>query len=190
MDHHPKVFPQPGLGLSAALAILAFALAPFAATSAAAEGPEIALRVGQADNDYERVGLSLRFGPLWSTDWGNWKASLRPELELSHFRYTGPADGPDSLNQVGAIGLLHLHYGEGRFRPYAEASLGISLFSRDRLGGKDFSTRFQFSQHLALGVGLARRGFAGLQYSHYSNADIEKPNDGIDLHQIVVGAHF
>lgn len=78
MDHHPKVFPQPGLGLSAALAILAFALAPFAATSAAAEGPEIALRVGQADNDYERVGLSLRFGPLWSTDWGNWKASLRP----------------------------------------------------------------------------------------------------------------
>ncbi len=23
-----------------------------------------------------------------------------------------------------------------------------------------------------------------------TNADIEKPNDGIDLHQIVIGAHF
>lgn len=62
--------------------------------------------------------------------------------------------------------------------------------SRDTLGDKDFPTRFQFSQHLGPGVEFARRGYAGLQYSHYSNADIEKPNDGIDLHQIVLGAHF
>jgi lipid A 3-O-deacylase len=170
-----------------ALAILAFAFAPFAA---AAEGPGIALVVGQTDSDYERAGLSLRFGPMWSTDWGNWKASLRPELELSHFRYTGAGPGPNSLNQVGGIGLLHLHYGEGRFRPYAEAGLGVSLFSRDTLGSKDFGSRFQFSQHLGLGVEFAQRGFAGLRYSHYSNADIEKPNDGIDLHQIVLGAYF
>jgi hypothetical protein len=39
-------------------------------------------------------------------------------------------------------------------------------------------------------VELTERGYAGLQYSHYSNADIEEPNDGIDLHQIVIGAHF
>lgn len=186
-DHYQKVLPRRRFGLPTALAILAFALAPF---TAAAEGPGIALVVGQADSDYERAGLSLRFGPMWSADWGNWKASLRPELELSHFRYTGAGPGPDSLNQVGGIGLLHLHYGEGRFRPYAEAGLGVSLFSREVLGGKDFSTRFQFSQHLGLGVELARRGYAGLQYSHYSNADIEKPNDGIDLHQIVLGAYF
>ena len=186
-DYYQKVLPRRRFGLPTALAILAFALAPF---TAAAEGPGIALVVGQADSDYERAGLSLRFGPMWSADWGNWKASLRPELELSHFRYTGAGPGPDSLNQVGGIGLLHLHYGEGRFRPYAEAGLGVSLFSREVLGGKDFSTRFQFSQHLGLGVELARRGYAGLQYSHYSNADIEKPNDGIDLHQIVLGAYF
>ena len=186
-DHYQKVLPRRRFGLPTALAILAFALAPF---TAAAEGPGIALVVGQADSDYERAGLSLRFGPMWSADWGNWKASLRPELELSHFRYTGAGPGPDSLNQVGGIGLLHLHYGEGRFRPYAEAGLGVSLFSREVLGGKDFSTRFQFSQHLGLGVEFARRGYAGLQYSHYSNADIEKPNDGIDLHQIVLGAYF
>lgn len=190
MGRYPVVMPHPGFRLFSAFALLAFTFTPFATASAAAEGPEIALLIGEAGDDYERAGLSLRFGPLWSADWGNWNASLRPELELSHFRHTGPADGPDSLNQGGAIGRLHLHYGNGRWRPYAEAGLGVSLFSRDTLGSKDFSTRFQFSQHLAVGVELAKRGFAGLQYSHYSNADIEKPNDGIDLHQIVLGAHF
>jgi opacity protein-like surface antigen len=175
--------------LSAALAILAFSLAPPAA-AAGAEGPEIALRVGTNGNDYERAGLGLRFGPVWSTDWGNWKASLRPELELNHFRHTGPASGPDSLNQAGAIGLFHVHYGEARFRPYAEVGLGIALFSRDQLGGKEFSTHFQFSQHLAAGVEWAGRWFGGVQASHYSNADIEKPNAGINFYQIVIGAQF
>lgn len=189
MDRYPKVLSQP-CSLPAAFALLVFTLTPFTAASATAEGPGIALLVGEAGSDYERVGLSLRFGPMWSADWGNWKASLRPELELSHFKFTGAGPEPDSLNQFGGIGRLHLHYGEGRLRPYAEAGLGISLFNRDTLGGKDFSTRFQFSQHLAVGVELAQRGFAGLQYSHYSNADIEKPNDGIDLHQIVIGAYF
>jgi lipid A 3-O-deacylase len=174
-----------------ALAVLALLLASPAFATPAAEAPEVALRVGEAGSDYERIGLSLRLGPLWSTRWGNWQAALRPELELSHFRYTGPAAaGPDSMNQIGAIALLHLHRGEGRIRPYAEAGLGVSLFSRDRLGDKDFSTRFQFSEHVGLGVEFAERWFAGLQYSHYSNADIETPNDGLDLHQIVVGMHF
>ena len=187
MGRYPVVLPQSRFGLPTALAILAFTFTPFAA---AAEGAGIALVVGEADSDYERAGLGLRFGPVWSADWGNWKASLRPELELSHFRYTGAGPGSDSLNQVGGIGRLHLHYGEGHLRPYAEAGLGVSLFSRDTLGSKDFGSRFQFSQHLGLGVEFAKRGFAGLQYSHYSNADIEKPNDGIDLHQIVLGANF
>ena len=187
MGRYPVVLPQCRFGLPTALAILAFTFAPLAA---AAEGTGIALVASQTDSDYERAGLSLRFGPMWSADWGNWKASLRPELELSHFRYTGAGPGPDSLNQVGGIGRLHLHYGEGRLRPYAEAGLGVSLFSRDTLGGKDFGSRFQFSQHLAVGAELAKRGYAGLQYSHYSNADIEKPNHGIDLHQVVVGAYF
>lgn len=189
MDPDSAIFPASGFIFSVALALL-MASVSLPAAAAEAEGPEIALLVGEGGSDYERLGLSLRFGPLWSTDWGNWKASLRPELELSHFRHTGPAEGPDTLNQGGAIGRLHLHYGSGRWRPFAEAGLGISMFNRDRLGDTDFGSRFQFSQHLAVGVELTQRGYAGLQYSHYSNADIEKPNDGIDLHQIVIGAHF
>jgi hypothetical protein len=169
--------------------LLAFPALP-AAAATGGEGPEVVLRVGTNGNDFERAGLGLRFGPFWSADWGKWNASLRPELELNRFRYTGTEAGPDSLNQGGAIGLFHVHYGQSRYRPYAEAGLGVAYFSRTRLGDKNFSTHFQFSEHLGIGIELVGRGFGGLQVSHYSNADIEKPNAGINLYQVVVGARF
>jgi opacity protein-like surface antigen len=190
MIRPPKVLSQSGHGLAAMLALLALSLSPLPAAATAAEGPALSLLAGEANSDYDRAGLSLRLGPVWSTQWGNWKTTLHPELELSHFRYTGAAAGPDKLEQIGGIALLHLHHGERRVLPYAEAGLGASLFSRDTLGSKQFSTHFQFSEHLGLGVEFGGGWFAGLRYSHYSNADIEKPNDGIDLQQIVIGAHF
>lgn len=176
-----------------AKALLACALALLAATPAQAANDAndaLVLRYGESDSDYERIGLGLRLAPVWSADWGAWKAQLRPELELSHFRYTGPAAGPDSLEQGGAIAHFRVRRGTGGVRPYAEAGLGVSLFSNDALGEKQFSTHFQFSEHVGLGVEFSERWFAGWQYSHYSNADIDKPNDGIDLNHLVVGMYF
>lgn len=190
MACHRNASSQPCYRVVTSNMILAFALILSAAAPARAGVQELVLMYGETDGDYRRTGLGLRFGPWWSADWGNWKATLRPELELSHLRYSGPSSGPDSLNQAGGIGLFRVQYGQGRFRPYAEAGLGAGLFSRERLGNKDFSTHFQFSEHLGLGLGFAERVFAGWRFSHFSNANIEKPNDGIDLHQVVIGAFF
>ena len=190
MARSPQSFTQYFRSHAAASTILLAALTLFATTVTRADGLEAVVRYGQSDGDYERVGAGLRFGSWWATDWGNWKVTLRPELEVSHFRYTGPVAGPDSMNQIGGIGLARFQYGEGNWRPYAEVGLGVSLFSRDTLGNKEFSTHFQFSEHLGLGVMFTDSVFAGWQYSHYSNADIDEPNDGIDMHQAVIGMRF
>lgn len=156
---------------------------------ALAEDMAVSLRYGELDN-YERIGADLRFKPLWSADWGNWRATLHPTIEIGHFRYEGHGSGPGSLDQGGAVGTFRAVYGSGSVRPYAEAGLGVAYFSRTKLGGKDFSSHLQFSEHLGLGVELPYGLSAGWQFSHYSNADIKLPNDGIDLHQIVIGARF
>lgn len=174
---------RPALGL--ALATLALA----ASSTARAEGPDLVLKFGEASGNYERIGVGLRFGPLWTDSWGGFRLALHPELELSRMRHTGRT-GPDRLDQGGVLGLLRAHYGEGRVRPYGELGLGASLFSRDTLGGKEFSTHFQFSQHVGLGVDVGGAWSVGWQYSHYSNADIERPNDGIDFHQIIASVRF
>jgi len=162
---------------------------PFRRLLRVAAEPAVGVLHGEHDN-YDRTGLSVRLGPQWETDWGAWHAGLHPELELSRFRYSGSNDGPDTMNQVGAIGMLRLVRGRGGFQPYAELGLGAALLSRTDLGPKVFSTNFQFSQHAGLGLELGGRFSVGWRYSHYSNGDIEMPNHGIDLHQLLIGASF
>lgn len=166
------------------------ALALPAVFAASAADREIALRYGRSDSDYERIGLGVRLAPVWTAERGNWQAQLRPEFELSHFGYSGPAPDPDSVWQGGAIAHVRAVRGGTGLRPYGEAGLGAAVFSNDRLGTKRFSTHFQFSQHLGVGVEFRKRAFAGYQYSHYSNADIDEPDDGVDLHQLVLGRRF
>lgn len=183
-------FPSLVAALATTCAGVLLALTPASAALAADGDRSLVFRYGEADDDYERLGVALRFGPWWSWDRGGWHASLHPEIEVNRFRHSGPAAGPDGRYEIGGIGTLQLHYGNSRVRPYAELGLGVALFSNDQLGDKQFSTHFQFSQHVLLGVEIARRGFAGLQYAHYSNGDLEDPNDGIDLHEVVIGMRF
>ncbi|THF64594.1 acyloxyacyl hydrolase [Pseudothauera nasutitermitis] len=158
---------------------------------AAAQDFEVVLKHGRnGGDDYERTGLGLRLNPVWTHQWESWDATLRPEVELSQLRYTGSHPGNDRLSQAGAIGLLRVQKREGGIRPYAEVGLGAALFSGDRLGHRDISSHFQFSQHLGLGLEFTGGWDLGLQYSHYSNADIKKPNDGLDLYQILLGKRF
>ncbi|NMG31391.1 acyloxyacyl hydrolase [Aromatoleum evansii] len=165
------------------------ATAVLAAGGALAAEPAVSVFHGEHDN-YERTGLSVRLGPLWGANWGTWHAGVHPELELSRFHYSGSSRGPNTLNQAGAVGLLRMVRGQGNFQPYAELGLGAALLSRTDLGPKVFSTAFQFSQHAGLGIEFAGRYTVGWRYSHYSNGDVEMPNDGIDLHQLVIGASF
>lgn len=160
-----------------------------AAGAVAAAEPAVSVFHGEHDN-YDRTGLSVRLGPVWESGWGAWHAGLLPELELSRFRYSGSTAGPNTLNQAGAIGLLRMVRGKGNFQPYAELGLGAALLSRSDLGPKVFSTAFQFSQHAGLGLEFGGRFSVGWRFSHYSNGDIEMPNDGIDLHQLLIGASF
>lgn len=169
--------------------LFGMAVSLLAAGAASAAGPAVSVFHGEHDN-YDRTGVSVRLGPVWESDWGAWHAGLHPELELSRFRYSGSTAGPNTLNQAGAIGLLRTVRGRGSFQPYAELGLGAAFLGRTDLGPKVFSTAFQFSQHAGLGIEFAGRYSVGWRYSHYSNGDIEMPNDGIDLHQLLIGARF
>lgn len=171
--------------MKAAVPLLVAMLIPAAASAA-----EPSLRFFHGENDnYERTGLSLRFGPLWERKWGNWNAGIHPEIEASRFHYSGPSDGHNWIWQGGAAGMFRVTRGDGGLKPYGELGIGGSMFSRTSLGPKEFSTIFQFSEHLGAGLEFGRFT-AGWRYSHFSNAGIRKRNNGIDVHQFVLGARF
>lgn len=65
-------------------------------------------------------------------------------------------------------------------RPFVEAGVGGALFLNTHYEGRNLSTAFQFEDRVAAGLHVGR-GELALEYSHYSNADIKKPNEGVDV---------
>jgi lipid A 3-O-deacylase len=68
--------------------------------------------------------------------------------------------------------------------PYLEAAIGFHLLSDLDFGrGRETSTRFQFGDHLGIGVVHGRYDL-GLRLQHLSNGGIRNPNPGINFLQL------
>ncbi len=81
--------------------------------------------------------------------------------------------------------------------PFLEVAAGGSLFSNRRLASKGFSprmfgTRFQFRLHVGAGIrfGEAQQFELNLRQYHYSNANMDRSNQGVDLTTLSYGYWF
>jgi len=106
-----------------------------------------------------------------------WTVSL--EAGLSHWSATGRGRG--AAWQVSAVPFVR--FWKERF--YAEFGIGIGFFSHSSLGRQDLGSSFQFCDHIGFGYGLEQDRRLGFRLSHFSNARLARPNDGLDLVQMV-----
>ena len=178
--------------------LLASSIALCSAGAAQAGDVELVARYGEDGGDIRGAGLALRLGDLWSKERGQWKFRLRPEFEFNRFQFDSnrfhTSDSlpgrPTNLNEGAAVAHLRLQRSNGRFGPYAEVGFGLAALNHVGLGGKDYSTGFQFTERIGAGLTFPHGWSVGWQYAHYSNASIKTPNDGIDMQQIVIGVSF
>src|SRR5688500_7024086 len=69
----------------------------------------------------------------------------------------------------------------GRARvPYVEAAIGFHILSRHISRERQFSTNFQFGDHLGVGIRSGKADF-GVRVQHISNGGIRHPNPGINF---------
>ena len=75
-------------------------------------------------------------------------------------------------------------FGTSAWSSFAELGVGVHLLSETRIADLDLSSNLQFGSLIGFGVsfGEMRRFELGYRFQHISNAGIEEPNDGIDLH--------
>ncbi len=144
----------------------------------------ITLGAGQACDgiDVYRLGVqkdsTLRMFP---SDVG-W-LSLYCEASLSDWKHGG-----DEV-YGGAFSPVFIYFfGDpaDAVHPYIEAGIGAAYLSESDIGGRDFSTRFQFEDRAGVGVRMKTVDF-NIRYMHYSNGSIEEPNDGMDIFMFTVG---
>jgi len=161
--------------------------APAAAQQAGGTPGGLALQAGMGD-DYQRYMLGYETPTLWSYrfggDWG--RLDLTGELAVSYW-HADSGHSPSSLWQLGATPMLRWWLGE---RFYVEGGVGANVFSRTTFADKTISTAFQFGDHIGLGFQLTQSARIGVRYSHFSNANIKKPNPGLDVVQLTYVQSF
>lgn len=169
-------------------ALVFVALGATAATCSAQHG--IAIQGGGYD-DVDSVGVQWTLPAWFERDYGNWRLAGHPEIQLNRHTRRG-----DALYQAGAFATLRFQRDVGRVHPYVEAGLGVHYLSRRTIGPTEYSTHYQFGQHLGFGLAWGAEAgqhgeiWLGARFVHLSNAGLKKPNPGLDSLQLVVGHRF
>jgi len=157
--------------------ILAAALLVAPLGAAAADG--VSVDLGQGDRGASLVRLGLH----WTYDLVKFAPhDIHPYIELSVAHWDTERGGLYDT----AITPVFRYARSPRDGVYAEAAIGLHILSGTHLQENvSFSTRFQFGDHIGLGV---RRGQydIGLRLQHLSNAGLRNPNPGVNFLQLHV----
>jgi len=151
----------------------------------------IAVEAGNGDGtDRGRLALQWDWGKRWfqGREWhlgGYW------DLGAGYWRRDALPGQNDEIFEIGLTPVFRVQR-NALTGPYAELAVGFHVLSRTTIGDRRFSTLFQFGDHLGLGYRFGTKGAyeLGYRYQHLSNADIKKPNNGIDFHQVRLQYHF
>lgn len=187
----PSVFLPTLILLAAALPICAQPVGspqPISATgissdveaSGQGQGQGLGLRLGYYD-DFRNVGVIYETPTWWShrfeNGWG--RIDLNAELGLTYWDAT--KGDPQSLWQLSATPMLRWWPNEFI---YTEIGVGATVLSRTSFADRNFGSAFQFGNHIGVGAVINKSHQVGLRFSHFSNAGIKEPNDGLDVVQL------
>ena len=167
----------------AALAAAALACALAAAHSYAIDG--LSIESGRGDGtDMARIGVQWDWNQRWFQG-RNWHLGGYWDLAAGYWRGSSPPGFHEELFDIGLTPVFRLQQND-LDGPYLEAGIGFHLLSDTSLGDKRFSTSFQFGEHIGAGVRFGPKGRYdfGYRFQHLSNADIKRPNSGINFHQV------
>ena len=146
--------------------------------SFAVDGFSVEAGSGQGSTRVVRLGAEWSWQKKWFTDqrWqlgGYWDAQLG---------FWDNRAGPGSLADIGLTPVFRLAAADSPV--YFEAAIGFHYLSDyPSRGGAAFATRFQFGDHLGVGVRFGERKAhdLSLRFQHLSNGGIKNPNPGINL---------
>ena len=130
-----------------------------------------------------RLGAQADWGRQWLRGGGThvrgyWDVSL---AQWRGSRFRGQAGRHQDITLLGITPVFRWQADAGR-GPYLELGVGAHLLSREYDNdNRRLSGHLQFGSHLGAGYVFSNGLDLGLNFRHFSNAGISKPNDGVDL---------
>lgn len=146
-----------------------------------AQAADVSFSVGQTGDSTMVYRLGLQSN--WDASW--WQTSVG--------RLTGYWDGAYSYWEGDETASNHslsfapvfvYEFAGDSVKPYIEAGIGVAAFSSTELEDNDLGSSFQFEDRIGFGLRFAGGHEIGVRATHYSNAGIKQPNDGVESYSL------
>lgn len=125
-----------------------------------------------------RIGLQKDFQTRW---WQSDVGALTGYWDAGYTYWKG--DKGSDNHSISLSPVLVYEFNGDVVKPYIEAGIGVSLFENTRIESRRLGSSFQFEDRLGLGVRFYNQAL-GLRVTHYSNAGLKSPNDGIEAYSL------
>jgi lipid A 3-O-deacylase len=160
--------------------LLAAGLAAFCPVAFALQS--VSFDTGRGTRD---VGL-WRFGAQWAQH-PHWLEDTRWSLYWD-LGYGGWHGDSGTVHDLGLTPVWR--YAESSRGLYLEGAIGFHVLSDEHISRRlDFSTRFQFGDHVGVGYRFETYDFA-VRLQHLSNGGMRNPNPGINFLVLRMQYHF
>jgi lipid A 3-O-deacylase len=163
--------------------------------SAAASADQFGMQVaaGIADHDVKKADLGFVWDPKL-TWWyiGGFHFTVVGEAHVAYW-HAGDNAIHSNIFEVGAQPMFRIIKDSGAIRPYFEAGAGVRALSHPTVSSDyTLSSAFQFTEVVGVGAqfGGRQQYQAGFRFQHISNADIKRPNPGINFSQLYLQYNF
>ncbi|MCK9800609.1 acyloxyacyl hydrolase [Pseudomonas chlororaphis] len=162
-----------------------FCLAALAAAmvghSVSAQAAGVEFAVGQTSDSTQ----TYRLGMQW--DWD--KSWLQSDVGRLTGYWSGAYtfwDGDDKANNhsLSFSPVLVYEFTGASVKPYIEAGIGVAAFAHTEVESNKLGSAFQFEDRLGFGLRFAGGHEVGIRATHYSNAGIASPNDGVESYAL------
>ncbi|MDQ8194544.1 acyloxyacyl hydrolase [Coraliomargarita sp. SDUM461004] len=148
---------------------------------------EIGLRFGQ-DAESQVDLQSYELYSTIDTEW-TWDLSQNLRLEFDIETAIGGLSGEGEnafYARVAPVGQLHF----GNSPISLEFSSGPSYYSEDRFDQYDIGGNFHFTSSIGFNWEFDEAWKVGYRFQHTSNANLDSPNPGLDMHTVSIAYIF
>ncbi|MET0124368.1 acyloxyacyl hydrolase [Pseudomonas caspiana] len=141
----------------------------------------IEFSVGQTGQTSQTYRLGMKFD--WDQSW----------LQSDVGRLTGYWDGAytywdgdkrSSNNSLSFSPVFVYEFAGEKVKPYIEAGIGVAVFSNTQIEDNKLGSAFNFEDRIGFGLRFNGGHEVGIRATHYSNAGIKEPNDGIESYAL------
>ncbi len=135
---------------------------------------------GQGDMTY-RLGMGFDWNKSW---WETSTGRLTGYWDAGYTYWEGADHYSSAKHSLSFAPVFVYEFGNGSVKPFIEAGIGVSVFSSTRVGAKELGSAFHFEDRIGADVKIGETQRVGIRATHYSNAGIKEPNDGIESYAL------